>query len=197
MNTKEIKEKIDSGYLRINIIFEVVGKPKEHVEKTIKVYIENIKKEEDLHILKEEYEPAEDAGEELFSTIAELEMLVSSFEKLTWLCINFSPASVEILEPAKLTIEQKEITHWLNDLLSKLHEIGMVQKTVRSQVDGLIRNFNAMTRNAILLVLKEPATMETISKKIGMPADHAEKFIDALIKEKRIKKDKNTYQLLN
>lgn len=197
MNSKEIKKKIEEGYLRVNVIFEVIGKPKAHVEQTLQAYVANIKTNEGVNILNEEFEPAQDAGEGLFSSIAETEMLVSSFEKLTWLCINFSPASIEIIEPATRTLEQKEINHWLNDMLAKLHEIGMIQKGTRSQTEGLIRNFNAMTRNAILLVLREPSTIETICKKIGMTSEHAEKFLEALIKEKKIKKEKNTYHIIS
>lgn len=196
MKEKEIKEYVDKGYIRISVMFEIVGKPQKHVEETIKAYITNIKTTEEILIIKEEFEPAEDVGDELFSAIAEIDMLVENVEKLTWLAINFTPASIEVIEPAQLIVEQKEITHWMNDLLSKLHEIGMVQKAAGSQIETLIRNFNSMTRNAILLVLNEGAEIKTISHKIGMSEEHTKKFLDALIKEKKIKKEGNTFHLL-
>lgn len=196
MKEKEIKEYLEKGYIRVSVIFEVVGKPQKHVEETIKAYITNIKTNQEIKVIKEEYEPAEDAGDDLFSTVAEVEMMLENMEKLTWLAINFSPASIEVIEPATLTIEQKEITHWMNDLLSRLHEMGMIQKAVRSQSETLIRNFNSMTRNAILLVLREGAEIDAISKKIGMNNEHTQKFLDALIKEKKIKKEGNSFYLV-
>lgn len=195
MKSKEIKKFIDEGYLRVNVIFEIVGKPKEHIEKTIKVYIENIKQDENIHFINEEYEEAEELEEGIFSTVAETEILVSSIEKLNWLCVNFSPASVEILEPDKKTMNQKEIGDWLNDLLSRLHEIGMVQKNLKGQYDVLVKNFNAMTRNAIILSLKDTNDIDIIAKKIGMQKEHTEKFLEALIKEEKVKKEKNKYFL--
>jgi hypothetical protein len=195
MKSKEIKKLTDEGYLRVNVIFEIAGKPKKHIEDTLKAYIENIKQDEQIQVITEEYEDAEELEEGVFSTVAEIEMLLPTIEKLNWLCINFSPASVEILEPEKKTVSQKEIGEWMNDLLSRLHEIGMVQKNLKGQYDILVRNFNAMTRNAIILSLKETNELDAIAKKIGMPKEHTEKFLEALIKEEKVKKDKNKYFL--
>jgi len=195
MKDKEIKEYIEKGYLRVNVIFEIIGHPKKYVEDSMKAYIANIKLDQEIIVLKEEYEDVEEIDKELFSIVAEVEMLVAKIEKLTWLCINFSPASIEIMEPDSISLEQREINNWLNDFLSRLHEIGVIQKKVASENEGLIRNFNAMTRNAILLVLKEPSDLQTISKRIGMEDVHTEKFVEKLIKENKVIKDKNLFCL--
>ena len=195
MNKNEQKELIEKGHLRANIIFEIIGKPKEHIEQTMKAYIENIKQETELKIINEEQEPAEEMEDGLFGVIAEVEMLIPNIEKLNWLCINFTPASIEILEPNKMTVKAKEIMDWTNDLLSRLHEIGIVQKNLQGQHDVLVKNFNAMTRNAIILSLKETNDLEEIGKKIGMTKEHTEKFINALMKEGKVKKEKNKYYL--
>lgn len=182
--------------LVVRTIFEVIGRPKDHVEKSIKAYIEHIKTDEDITIKSEDHEPAEEIEEGTFSAISEVELEVNNIEKLTWLCMNFSPASVEVINPPALSLEDKDITHWLNDLLSKLHEIGVQHKSLTSQNEGLIRNFNAMTRNAIILSLQEPRDKASISQKIGLAEEFTEKFLEALIKEKKVKKDKNKYMLL-
>jgi hypothetical protein len=197
MKEKEIKKHIEEGFLRARVIFEIIGKPKEHIENTLKAYIENIKtKETDIHILEEEYEPAEEIEEELFSVIAEVELLVPNIEKLTWLAINFSPASIELIQPDAITLEQKQVSHWITDMLARLHEVGVIQKTLTGQNQALIKNFNAMTRNAILLCLQDGGKdVEFICKKIGMPAEHTDKFLEALQQEKKIKKEKNQYYL--
>lgn len=182
--------------MMVRTIFEVIGRPKEHVEKTIKAYIENIKTDDLITVKKEDYEPAEEVEEGTFSGIAEIELEVANIEKLTWLCMNFSPASIEVISPALITFEDKDITHWLNDLLSMLHEIGVQQKSIASQNEGLIRNFNAMTRNAIILSLGEQRDKKAISSKIGLSEEFTEKFLEALIKENKVKKEKNKYSLV-
>lgn len=194
MSTEEQKK--DENQLVVRTIFEVLGRPKEHVEKTIKAYIENIKTDDQIKIIKEEYESVEEIEEGMFSAICEAELEVGDIEKLTWLCMNFSPASIEIISPPAITMEDKDITHWLNDLLSKLHEIGVKHKSITSQNEGLVRNFNAMTRNAIILTLNESRDKLSISQKIGLTEEFTEKFLEALIKEKKVKKDKNQYLLV-
>lgn len=196
MKDSKIKELIEEGYIRINAIFEVIGHPKKHIEDTIKAYIANIKSDEEVEVIKEEYDDCEEVDKDLFSVVAEVEMLLKTTEKITWLCLNFAPASIEILEPDKITYNQRDINHWVNDLLAKLHEIGILQKKIASDNEGLIRNFNAMTRNAILLVLKEPSDIKTVSSKIGMQEEHTEQFMEALIKENKIVKEKNIYHLI-
>ncbi|OVE75010.1 hypothetical protein BVX95_00545, partial [archaeon D22] len=47
---KEFKEKLEEGYFHFNAIIEMVGKPKEHIEKTIKDYVSTLEKHE-LYIL--------------------------------------------------------------------------------------------------------------------------------------------------
>lgn len=195
MKQKNIQEYLDQGYIHAAIIFELVGKPKEHIEKTIKAYIENVESQEDLIILDKEIEPAEEMEDHVFSTIADVKLLAKNLEKLTWLCINFTPASIELLGPEKMTLEQQDITHWMNDLLARLHEIGMVQKNLQGQHQILVKNFNAMTRNAIILAMKTTNDIKTIGKSIGMSAEHTQKFIDALVQEGKIKEDKGKYQL--
>lgn len=195
MKNKEIKAKIDEGYLRAIVIFELVGKPKSHIEETLKAYVEKVASQDEIDVLKEEFENASELEEGVFSAVAEIEILLPTLEKLTWLCLNFTPASVEIMAPEKKTLEQQEITHWLNDLLARLHEIGMIQKNLHGQHHVLVKNFNAMTRNAILLALANNKEIEAVSKKIGMSPEHTKKFLDALIKEGKVKEEKGTYHL--
>lgn len=196
MKDKEIKNLIEEGYVRATVIFEVVGKPKDHVESTIKAYLENIESNEEIRVIDKEYEPVDEMEDGMFSKVVEADMLIKGMEKLTWLCINFTPASIEITEPSSFTIRQKELGNWLNDLLAKLHEMGMVNKTIRNQKQGVLKNFNAMTRNAILLALKEPLDAKSISKRIGMDEKNTNEFLKALINEGRIKEEKNKYYLV-
>lgn len=195
MKSKEIQEHVEEGYLRAIVIFELVGKPKQHIEQTIKAYIENVKTQEGIICLREEFDETQELEKDVFSTVSEVEILVQNMEKLTWLCLNFTPASVEIVEPQQKTLEQQEITHWLNDLLARLHEIGMIQKNLQGQHQVLVKNFNAMTRNAILLALQQTKDIEGIAKQIGMDGEHTKKFLDALIQEGKAREEQGKYYL--
>ncbi|MGM5480016.1 MAG: hypothetical protein ACQESC_00985 [Nanobdellota archaeon] len=197
MKQKEIKSFLEKGYVRATVIFELVGKPKEHVTQSIKAYLENIKTDSQIEVIDEDYEDTEEMEEGMFSTVVEADMLIASLEKFTWLCINFTPASIEMIEPESVTITQKEWGNWMNDLLSNLHEIGMTTKTLRNQNTGLVKNFNAMTRNAILLALQKPLDAKTISKRIGLDEKNTTKYLEALKKENKITQKQQHYYLKN
>ena len=66
------EDKGQHAHIRCRTIIEVLGKPKEHVEKSIKDYIEHIKKDSELVILNEEYsemKSRESSGASLLSLI--------------------------------------------------------------------------------------------------------------------------------
>ena len=48
----------EEKYIRCRIILETLGKPKEHIEKTLKSFVETIKKNQDYMVLKEEFAEA-------------------------------------------------------------------------------------------------------------------------------------------
>ena len=61
------------AHIRCRAIIEVLGKPKEHVEKSIKDYIEHIKKDAELVILNEEYSETKEIEETITEPLEERE----------------------------------------------------------------------------------------------------------------------------
>lgn len=197
MKEKEIQAKIrDEHYLRAIIVFELVGKPKEHIEITIKDYIENIKTDERIIVIKEDYAKAKELEDGMFTTFAEIEMLVEHVDVLTFLAINFAPASIEILEPAKIEFKESEITAWYNDLISKIHEISTVLRTERSVNKQLMGSLNALIKNSILLSLRtHPKSQTQIAKDMGIHEEQIVSFLKELETKKKIEKDGENYSL--
>ncbi|MFH1589999.1 MAG: hypothetical protein ABIB43_05515 [archaeon] len=194
MKSTEIKRKMsEEGYIRAIVVFEVVGNPKEYVETALKKHIEKLKLDPNIHIIKEDIESPEQQ-EQFWSTFAEIELLIKNLEKFTWMCMNFMPASIEILEPDSLTFKGRELTNWLNDLLAKMHEIALVSQQVGQQSKAMLKNINAIVRNAILICVDAKITnVNEISKKIGVAKKDLEAVFDAMIKEGTIKKKGKGY----
>ncbi len=187
LNRKEIKEKINQGYVRIIVLYEMIGHPKEHIEKTMKIFLENIDNDEDIITIKKDVEETIPIEGNLYSTAAECEYLIYGIEKIIWLATNFLPANIEIKEPKELTFKDKDFSDWINDLLSKLHEINTKYNALKNENQGLIKNMNALIRNNILLVMgTEELTAKEIGRRTGMKEEHIIPFLEALIKEKKI-----------
>ena len=195
MKSKEIKEYVEQGYLQINVLFEVVGNPKEHVENMIKKVIEGVKSNKDIKIIEEDYGEPDDAGDGLWGTFCETEMLVKNVHTLAWLAFNFSPASIEIKKPEELTLNDKQLTDFIGDLLAQLHQNNMNTIKAKSETKGVLKNFNALVRNAVLLSLKEnDKTAKEIGQSIGIEEKGIIPVLNAMIKEKTVapKEDKYT-----
>jgi hypothetical protein len=193
MNEKELKEFIAKGHILCRVIFEMAGNPKEHVEKTLRNYISIVKEDPGYVFMKEYMAPCEE-NNGVWSTFYESEILISNIEKLNSLCFNLSPASVEILLPETLDFTDKKLGELYNDVLSKLHEIGIVVKNLNGENELLKVNLNRAIRNCVVLALPEPKTGAEIAERIGIDIEHLQPFIDAMIKEKSLIKDGEKYQ---
>jgi len=183
---------ISKGHILCRIIFEMAGNPKEHVESTLKSYIESVKEDPDYIFTKEYQAPAEE-NDGVWSTFYESEVIISNLEKLNVLCFNLGPASVEILQPESITFTDKKLTEVYNDFISKLHELGMSLKSINGENELLKVNLNRAIRNCIVLSLNEPKTLNEISEKVGIDTEHVQTFLEAMIKDKSLVKDGEKY----
>jgi hypothetical protein len=195
MDEKEIQKKIKEGYILAQVSFEVLGSPKEHVESTIKGFIDNIRQDAAFIFVSEEYGEAEETSGELWSTYCDTEMLVKNLDKFNWLCVNFMPASIEIIAPSELRFKDKDLTNWFNDMLSKLHEVSTGYRKLSSQEEFFIKNMNAMVQNAVLLAAENYHTLEEIGIKVGMGVEQLQPFVEAYVNSGKLeKKDEEYYR---
>ena len=160
--------KSEKQHIRCRTIIEVLGKPKEHVEKTIKDYVEKIKQDPDLIILKTDF--AETKQQDKFwSTFVEIEMVVKGIPKLIGFCFDYMPSSLEIIKPDELTLNNRVIADFLNDLQARLHNMDMIIKQLKNENLFLKRNMNNIFKNIILLTLtKAKLNKEQLSKVTGI-----------------------------
>ncbi len=185
------KELLEQGYIKSRIIFEMIGKPKEHIENTLKEYIKKIKIDPDLRIIDEFYSDAEKQEDNMWSCFAEITMLIKDLQKITWLSLNFMPASIEIIEPTNFSLTNREIGLWLNDVLAKLHEINIITTGVVSKDKEISKTLGVLMKNIVLIALESGAkTTREIFLKTGIQETELKEVLKVLIKEKRVIENK-------
>lgn len=191
-NTVNIKEKLAQGHLHVRVIFEIIGNPKRHVVDALSGYLKQVASAKGLTVLSlHRGEPEE--HDKLWHTFADLELLVLGVEKLTWLCFNFAPASVEILAPSTLAFKEKDFTDWLNDLLARLHELSAHLQASAASNAMLQKNINAVVYNGVLLALQSRRSAAGIGAVLGLPADKVEPFLEQLVKDGKALKNGEGY----
>ena len=190
------EDKGQHAHIRCRTIIEVLGKPKEHVENSIKEYIEHIKQDSELVILSEEYSELKEQGN-LWSQFVELDLVVKGTQKLISFCFEYMPSSIEVAKPENLGMTNREISSFLNDLQARLHNVDMVVKQLKAENDFLRLNMNAVIHNAILICLKvSKLSLEQLSHITGLDKKELEIFIDKLLKDNKIKKENEIYSLV-
>ncbi len=174
----------------------MLGKPKEHIEKTLKQYVDRIKQNPDWMVIKDDFaEPKEQ--ETMWSMFVELEMVFNDILSLLPFCFDFMPSSIEIIKPENILIKGHELTGFLNDLQGKLHEVDMIAKKLKAETQVLKKNLNTSLNNIILLVLriKRQSGVGELSKSAGVSEERLSPFLEQLIKEGKIKKEGEGYSL--
>ena len=101
----------EQTHIRCRIIIEILGKPKEHVEKTLRIYVDKIKNDSDLVILNSEFSEAAEK-EKLWATFVELDMIIKGIPKLIAFCFDYMPSSVEITKPEEFVMKKSTVKIW-------------------------------------------------------------------------------------
>ncbi len=177
--------------IKARTIMEIAGSPKEHVEKTMNLVMEELDKSK-FEIFEKDIAPVSEE-KDLFSTFAEIEMGFASLIQVYEFCFDFMPSSIDIIEPSKLEMEQEDFSSSLNDMLATIHKLDMHLKNSNAKVKIMQKNTNRLLANFIIHTLETPKTKEEISAIIGIPADQMDSILGNMEKQNMIKKDGEKY----
>lgn len=173
-------------------IVEILGAPKEYIEKALKEHINKVKQE--YQVLEEKYSEPEQK-DDLWSQFVELKIRFETPQDLLNFCFDSMPSSVELLEPEKLAIEIRDLEDLLNDFQAKLHHTDMMLKNINAQKQVLDRNAINILHNFIKYACSQkPHTIEELEKLLGLTQKDLNKFIEHLVKKGVITKEGNAYR---
>ena len=194
-----IKEKINEGYIHSNIILEVLGKPKEHIVKSLELFLKKIEDNKEFEVVKKSVsEPKEVEKEKgFYSTFAELEMLFKDLPSLVGFCFDYMPSSVEIIAPDSLRFDKKSVSDMMNDLQAKLHDVDMRLKNANNQNQFLKKNINHALKNCIRVGLSTgPKTEKEIEGYTGIAQGEAKPLLKNMLEDKLIEEKEGKYSIL-
>jgi hypothetical protein len=177
-------------------IIQMMGGPKQHIEDTMRLYLDKIEEDyADIKVKKRYVCPAKKEGE-LYQLFAELTLEINGIDNLIWFCLDYMPSSIEIIRPDEFLYKSHDYTNFLNDLLQKLHKVDMALKNVSAENRILKKNGTQLLKNLLTVLLREgPKKVQWLAKNAGVPETHATEFLAAMVKEGKILKDKELYRL--
>ena len=121
---------------RALLVIELMGRPAEHVEKTLNDLIDRLGNEKGVELVKRNIHPAKPTENNLFISFAELEALFLDIHSLLSMSFAYMPSHVEVIEPSSLSINLNDANSIINTLLLRLHNYDDIAK--RFTVENLI-----------------------------------------------------------
>ena len=170
------------------VVVEVLGKPKEHVDSTLKGYLQKLKENSRYEVLKEDLaELKQHEQSELWMAFAELEIKTSGVAEIIDFCFDYMPSLIEIIEPEELQLDSLVVSSFLNDMQAKLHGVDMLAKQMKIENQLTNNSLAKLLNNYIVVLLRNNnLTSKQLSTFTGMNIDILEDYLDKMIDEGKI-----------
>lgn len=146
MDKREIKSKIDKGWIRAHLIIEVLGKPADYLEEALSLAIDALDKSKKAEIIEKKINKAVlvKNAKDVFTAFAEVEILVQEVSKLIEIIFDYMPSSIEIVEPSNLALKLEDANALLNDLATRLHQYDALMKKSRIELSILAKRIKEL-----------------------------------------------------
>ncbi|NOX71991.1 MAG: hypothetical protein GXO64_04850 [Candidatus Micrarchaeota archaeon] len=136
-----IKEKVEKrmkeGWIKTWMMIEVMAISPEAAKSALEGHVEKMKNEEGTLLYKKQYGEVKKVEKPLpnvaegYSYVVEFEYLVSDYDRLMTIVMNYGPSSVEILEPSEIRMTLDQAQGALNSVSAMMHKFA-------SQAGGVI-----------------------------------------------------------
>ncbi len=121
--------------IKVSLIIEVLGKPKEHLTESLGKIIEQIDKEKGVTVeAKDVHDPKELENKKGFYTaFADVQIEVEEIIYLMILMFKYMPAHVEIVEPELIALTNHGWGDIINELTRRLHGYDEIARVLQLQ----------------------------------------------------------------
>tara|TARA_Y100000034_G_C6897831_1_gene414384 strand:+ start:2697 stop:3224 length:528 start_codon:yes stop_codon:yes gene_type:complete len=129
-----------SDKILANIVIELLGRPKEHLQEAMETHIVKLGSEKGVSIKNKTIHPAVEAQDSktLFTTFAEVEVEFDSIENYLGIIFAYLPANIEIIKPENLSLSNAHFNDLGNMILQRVHNYDAVAKNMIAEREYLI-----------------------------------------------------------
>lgn len=188
-----VREKLEKGWIHGRVIVEMLGAPKDYIEKTLKLYVDKMRKDPDLYIIDADFKKPK-KQKDMFHAFTELDMMFKDAAQIVFFCFDYMPSSIEIIEPQRFIYKAIDFAAFFNDFLARLHRMDMLVKNMKAENKMLQINASRLLRNNIIISLHEKdKDIKQLSRNVGIPEDQLDNILELMIQDGFIKKKGGSY----
>jgi len=125
------------------MIVEIMGRPPEHLSESLKKHIGLLDKVKGVKVVNKTFSDPKIAAEEkdLYTCFSEIEFECQNLKQLADVMFDFMPSSVEVVDPANVSLAADEATSLLNNLTGRLHRYDEVAQTIQNKEKQMMNQF--------------------------------------------------------
>lgn len=140
------KEERETKGIIATIILEIIGKPPEHLIKTLEELIEKIDKENGVRVTNKKInEPIlMKDSKEFYTTFAEVDLEVEDILYLAIIMFKYMPAHIEVVKPELIALTNNGWTDILSELTRRLHGYEEVARIIKIQNAKMQKKLNEL-----------------------------------------------------
>jgi hypothetical protein len=154
-------EEIGMNKIRVLYIFEILGKPAEHIIASLEKMIDQLSEQKGLEVVRRDVrepklvesetgassdskasETVKKVEPGLYSTFAEVEILTEDIKLVMAVVFNMLPAHTEILEPSEFKFSNSEMSSLMTELSVKMHKYDEITKVLILERNELLKRLN-------------------------------------------------------
>ena len=117
------------------VVVEVMGRPKEHLVKTLEEIRDKISEEKGMKVLESNIkEPVlVKDKKDLFTSFAEIEVELDQIQFLSILAFKYMPSHLEIISPENIRVSNNEYADTLSEILRRLHKYDELLRVIQME----------------------------------------------------------------
>lgn len=130
ITNEEVKDRVEKGWLKVWMAFEVLGIKEEVTKKALEELIDKLDKDNRVKLYKKEFSTIQEIKnpikdiEKGYSLMCETEFIAKSLDNLVQIVTEYGPSATELLEPKKFNIESREAQVILNTISGMMHQFA-------------------------------------------------------------------------
>ena len=145
------------------MIVEIAGRPAEHVKAALETHVGVLKQVKDVSVHSINVsEPKEiEESEGIFTCFAEVDFEAETFLRISEIMFDFMPSSVEVLEPARVSLNIGEATALLNNIAGRMHRYDEIAKIAKIRTNQMAQKMQMMQQE----IMKRGSASKGVSSK--------------------------------
>ncbi|MEI6731682.1 MAG: hypothetical protein WCK90_03295 [archaeon] len=152
--------------LKVTFVFEILGRPAEHIVAGLNGLIEKLGKEKGVKVIESTVHPPIPAkdSEDLFTTFGEVTVELDNLTYFFGIMFAYMPAHVELIYPENINLANHDLGQLATTILHRLHDYDAVTKRIIFERDTFANKLKEISLPEFAKITGQQLPSATVSE---------------------------------